>query len=148
MAGAETKTQKKNEVAEALETGFDALIKKAIPPGAQARLLELQEAHDSIYIDHEDKVAVLDLSTAAVDKIDAIPGFFFEESRPRLFTAQGLIKIHRYPVVINFVPKTEYIYEFAIIDKAEWESHIASQGGPMMSQAQMVAGLMRRSAGE
>ena len=129
-------------------SAVNELLKARVPPSMQEKSEELIKAHQSNYRLHDDKVAVLDISTPMLSEIDAIPGFYDVLSEPREFTKQGLIVVDRYRVVINHIPTTQRIHSMNVVDVKEW---MDSQKGKQMTGAlgneQQIAALMMRSSG-
>ena len=135
------------------------ILKRATPVGMQERISQLEEEHESNYRLHTDMVAVLDISTNASANTDGVPPTYDvvtgsaldheirgEEARAEL-TKQGLRITDRYEIVYNFIPKTEFIHQYTVIPRKEWEEHIKNRKPGMMSHAQELSGQMLRAGG-
>jgi hypothetical protein len=149
--------EKKEGVQYLDETQIKALVQSVVPQGVQERINQLQKEHQSNYREHDDVVAVLDVSSTMLAEIDGIPGYLdVPTGKPApgetvarhqaQFTQQGLLVSDRYKVVINFLPAPERKYEFTLVPINEWEEYARKQGGSFgLNSEQKIASFMLRA---
>jgi len=135
------------ELTEAFGQTMENLIKMAVPVSIAEQVQKMIDEHETNYIEHEDEIAVLNISTASLQKNDCIPGYIDVPCTPTRFTKGGLRVKDRYPVKINFVPSGQEIYNWAIITRGEWDEAQKSREGEMLTNEQMVAAQMLRTGG-
>lgn len=135
------------ELAGEMGKTMEQIIKMAVPKSLVEAVQKVIDEHESNYIEHEDKVAVLNISTASLQKNDCVPGYIDVPRSPTKFTDGGLIVKDRYKVKINFVPSGQEIYKWAIVPIEEWEAAQSDKEGQMLSSEQMIATQMLRTGG-
>lgn len=135
------------DFAEAMGVQMENLIKMAVPKSLAETVQKLIDEHETNIIEHDDEYAVLDISTASLQKNDCIPGYVDIVCSPAKFTKGGLMVKDRYPVKINFVPSGQEIYQWSLHPKEEWDKAQESNTGQMMSNEQMIASQILRTGG-
>jgi len=151
---AETKTKEAPVVDPMVE-----ILNRAIPPKLQERLKELEAEHEDNYRVSEDMVAVLDISTNAISLIDGVPPSYdivtgSDEDKVIRgadakveFTKQMLRISDRYPIMLNHIPQTDYVYKFTVIPLKQWHEYAKDRAKGMITPAQEISGIMLRSGG-
>jgi len=133
-----------------IEIGHDLqeVLKEALPRDTAKEKERLDKLHEPKDYLVEDKVAVLDISTAALADIDCIPGYYFEKIVGR-FTAQGLQMRYKYEVVIKYWPSAQRVYDITVKDRKEWEDDVAKSGqSGGMPQSATISAIMLRRGGD
>jgi len=135
------------DFAEEMGKTMEQIINMSVPKSLAEVVQRMIDEHETNYIVHEDEYAVLDISTASLQKTDCIPGYVDIPRSPAQFTSGGLIVKDRYPVQINLVPVGQEIHEWTIVSKEKWEKDLGDKTGQMLSNEQVVAAQILRTGG-
>lgn len=121
-----------------------AIADRAVPANVKTEIDRLDAEYEDPYNIVEDRVAVLFLSTADLDRIDGWPGYI-DEIVPGAFTKQGLPKRARITLMPVYNPSLERNFTLQVMTLDEYAEIAPSGGG--ISHATMVGAMQLRSGG-
>jgi hypothetical protein len=138
------------EILESLHTQGDvlkALAEQAIPSNTKNILEKLNNEFVSPYLEVEDKIAILEVSTADLAYCDGWPGYI-ERDIPGQFTPQGLQIRARYPLAIHYVPDMNTRHSLTILSKENWAKIQKPQSVGIPNQSMLAALTLRAGDSE
>lgn len=142
MSGQRIETENVSQLFAVQAETMKRLAEAVVAPTVKAELDRLEKEYESPYVEVPDKVAVLFLSTADLQRIDGWPGYI-DQPVPGAFTKQFLQKRARIRVEPVYNPGLNTNFALQIMSTEEF-AKIAPRGGAI-SAATMIGAQQLRS---